>query len=252
MASNTALYRFNKDCYLHDQIQCITLRAGIKKGEKTPMIRVVIADDHKLVREGIRAILEKAQDIEVVGEASDGQEALDLTESLSPDVLVIDIAMPRLSGIEAIYRLKRMHSNTQVVVLTIISDANMVRQALHAGARGYLIKRSASEELLLAIRAASQSHGYLSPEVLDYVMDNFLSTTEKEQSTSLLGRLTSREREVLQFIVEGNTNAEIAKKLSISKKTVEKHRTSLMSKLAVHDLAELLRVAIKEKLVFLD
>ncbi len=216
------------------------------------MIRVIIADDHTLVREGIRAILEKTKDIQVIGEASDGQEAIELTESLLPDVLVIDIAMPRLNGIEAVYRLNRMHSKARAVVLSVYSDETMVRQALRAGARGYLIKRSVSEELLLAIRAASQGNGYLSPEVLGYVLDDFLSAMEKEQSTSLLDRLTSREREVLQFIVEGNTNSEIAKKLSISKKTVEKHRTSLMSKLDVHDLADLVRVAIKEKLVFLD
>ncbi len=216
------------------------------------MIRVVIADDHTLVREGIRAILEKAKDIQVVGEASDGQEALELTENLLPDVLLVDIAMPRLSGIETIHRLKRIQSKTRAVVLSVYSDETIVRQALQAGARGYLIKRSVSEELLLAIRAASQGYGYLSPEVLDYVLDEFISTSAKKQSNSLLDRLTSREREVLQLVADGLTNTEIAEKIGVSKKTVEKHRTRLMKKLGVHDLAGLLRLAIKERLVFLD
>ncbi len=216
------------------------------------MIRVVLADDHTLVREGIRAILEKAKDIEVVGEASDGQEALELTENLLPDVLLVDIAMPRLSGIETIHRLKRMRSKTRAVVLSDYSDETIVRQALQAGARAYLIKRSVSEELLLAIRAASQGYGYLSPEVLDYILDDFLSTSAKKQRNSSIDRLTSREHEVLQLIADGFTNTEIAEKMGVSKKTIEKHRTRLMAKLDVHDLAGLLRLAIKERLVFID
>jgi DNA-binding NarL/FixJ family response regulator len=212
------------------------------------MIRVVVADDHHLVRQGIRALLEKADDIQVVGEAGDGQEAIDLVEKLSPDVLVLDIAMPRMDGLQATERVGLLGLGTRVVILSMYGDKTLVRRALRRGARGYLLKHAVTEELLLAIRAAIRGEVYLSPEISKSVVADFLQTeTEEAQPAE---RLTPRELEVLQLVVEGNTNRAIAGILHVSVKTVEKHRANLMAKLEVNDLAGLVRVAIREGLVF--
>ena len=216
------------------------------------MVRVIIADDHHLVRQGIRALLEKASDIEVVGEAADGQEALDLAKRLMPDVLVIDLSMPRLSGIQATGRVRALHVPTQVVVLSMHSDETLVRQALQSGARGYLLKRSVAEELLLAIRAANGGEVYLSPAISGSLLADFLTSRSDSETGGAFAQLTTREREVLQLIAEGDTNNAIAQKMTISVKTVEKHRASLMSKLNVHDLVGLIRCAIKHSLVIID
>jgi DNA-binding NarL/FixJ family response regulator len=216
------------------------------------VIRVIVADDHHLVRQGIRALLEKADDIEVVGEAADGQEAVELVERLIPDVLVMDMAMPRLSGNQAIGRVRALRVATQVVILSMYSDETLVRQALRDGARGYLLKRSVTEELLLAIRAASQGEIYLSPAISRPIVAGLLTLQADTDASSPFERLTSREREVLQLISEGHTNKAIALVLKVSVKTVEKHRANLMSKLNVHDLAGLIRVAIQHGLVFPD
>jgi DNA-binding NarL/FixJ family response regulator len=217
-----------------------------------PVIRVIVADDHHLVRQGIRALLEKADGIEVVGEAADGQEAVELVERLVPDVLVMDIAMPRLSGDQAIGRVRALRVATQVVILSMYSDETLVRQALRNGAKGYLLKRSVREELLLAIRAASRGEIYLSPAISRSIVADLLTLQTDADASSPFERLTSREREVLQLISEGHTNNAIAQVLKVSVKTVEKHRANLMSKLNVHDLAGLIRVAIKHGLIFPD
>jgi DNA-binding NarL/FixJ family response regulator len=215
-------------------------------------IRVIIADDHHLVRQGIRALLEKADDIEVIAEAADGQEAVELVERLAPDVLVMDIAMPRLNGNQATGRIRALGAVTQVVILSMYSDETLVRQALRSGAKGYLLKRSVTEELLLAVRAASRGEIYLSPAISGSIVADFLTLQTDADASSPLERLTPREREVLQLISEGHTNSAIAQVLTISMKTVEKHRANLMSKLKVHDLAGLMRVAIKHGLILLD
>ena len=216
------------------------------------MIRVVIADDHHLVREGLRGLLQKAGDVEVVGEAADGQEALDLVERLLPDVLVIDIGMPRLNGIEAVVRLRGLGVKTQAVILSMYEDETFVRQALRHGAKGYVLKRAGSEELLLAVRAASRGNTYLSPEVAGPVLTPLVTDPETGGAGGRLDNLTSREREVLQLIAEGHTNRAIAARLSISENTVQKHRASLMAKLNVHETAGLVRIAIKHGLVSLN
>jgi DNA-binding NarL/FixJ family response regulator len=214
------------------------------------MIRVIVADDHHLVRQGIRALLEKADDIEVIGEAADGQEAVELVERLVPDVLVLDIAMPRLNGTQATGRVRALGVATQVVILSMHSDETLVREALRSGARGYLLKRSVTEELLLAVRAASRGEIYLSPAISRSIVADLLMFQADYKSGFDL--LTPREREVLQLIAEGRTNRAIAQMMQVSVKTVEKHRASLMSKLDVHDVAGLTRIAIKHGLVFLD
>lgn len=214
------------------------------------MIQVIIADDHHLVRQGIRAILEKTEDIEVIGEAEDGQEAVTLVEKLKPDVVVMDMAMPRLNGTQALEKVQALGLETKVVILSMYSDTIMVRQALKTGARGYLLKRSVTAELLFAIRAATRGEIYLSPSVSKAFIDDTL-ILHTNQATEL-DLLSLREREVMQLIAEGYTNNAIAQILKISSKTVEKHRTSLMTKLNIHDTAGLVRAAIKFGLISLD
>lgn len=219
---------------------------------REPAIRVIIADDHHLVRQGIRALLEKAEDIEVVGEAEDGQEAVELVERLAPDVLVLDIAMPRLNGSQAVGRVRALGVATQVVVLSMYSEETLVRQALRNGAKGYLLKQSVAEELLLAVRAASQGEIYLSPAISGSVVAGFLTLQTDADGSKPHRRLTPREREVLQLISEGYTNKAIAQILKVSAKTVEKHRANLMAKLNVHNLAELVRAGIKHGLILIE
>ena len=216
------------------------------------MIRVVIADDHHLVRQGIRALLEKAGDIEVVGEAADGQEALELVERLLPDVLVLDIAMPHLNGVEAVGRLRSLGVKTQALVLSMYADDALVRHALRSGAKGYLLKRAVSDELLMAVRAVSRGDTFLSPEVAGPVVSSLVDSPLRIADLGPLDQLTSRERQVLQLIAEGDTNREIATHLNLSEKTVEKHRGQLMAKLQTHDTAGLVRLAIKHGLIVLD
>jgi DNA-binding NarL/FixJ family response regulator len=213
------------------------------------MIRVVVADDHHLVRQGLRALLEKARDIEVVGEAGDGLEALELAEAMSPDILVMDISMPRLNGTEATQRIRSQHLPTQVVMLSMYAEEALVRQALRFGAKGYVLKRAVADELLIAIRAAYQGDTYLSPPIAGSILKEFLALPADSDEPSSYERLTPREREVLQLIAESRTNKDIALALVVSVKTVEKHRANLMSKLSVHDMAGLVRVAVKHGLV---
>lgn len=217
------------------------------------MIRVVVADDHHLVRQGIRALLEKAGDFQVVGEAEDGLQALQLTEKLKPDVLVTDLAMPNLNGTQLTERVQALKGPTRVVILSVYSDEMMVRQALQAGAKGYLLKRSVADELLLAVRAASRGDTFLSSSIADIVMNSYLHPAPAGGETDdRLSQVSAREREIWQMIAEGQTSLQIAETLHISLKTVGKHRTSLMSKLNAHDVTALVRLAIKYGLISLD
>jgi DNA-binding NarL/FixJ family response regulator len=216
------------------------------------MIRVILADDHHLVRKGIRSLLEKADDIKIVAEAEDGSEAVDLVKRLRPDVLVMDIAMPRLNGIQAAEQIAHMGSRTAVVLLSMHSDETLVRQANRVGVKGYLLKRSITEELLRAIRVARLGESYLSPEIPDPQEIDLMYGQVNSKATDRFDQLSPREREVLQLIAEGYTNKETASILQLSIKTIEKHRSSLMNKLHVNDLPSLLRIAFKNRLVFFD
>lgn len=216
------------------------------------MIRVVIAEDHHLVRQGIRALLERAEDIEVIAEASDGREVIDLVQRLMPDVAVIDAAMPRLNGLEALARIRALGVKSRVLILSMYSDESLIRQALKHGARGYLLKRAVSEELLLAVRAVARGEAFLSPEISGTLLASFLEPGRGVGGVSPVDQLTSREREVLQLIAEGKKNFQIAEAMAVTEKTVEKHRGSLMGKLDIHDTAGLVRFAIRHGLVHLD
>jgi DNA-binding NarL/FixJ family response regulator len=215
------------------------------------MIRVIVADDHHLVRQGIRALLEKAKDIQVVGEAADGVEAIQLVKELRPDVMVMDIVMPRMNGTQVLDQIQALKLAVRVVILSMYSDETIVRQALRSGARGYLLKRSVTEELLLAVRSASMNEVYLSPAVSSILLSETFNSPEMSK-VEPIEKLTPREREVFQLVAEGRTNNAMAQTLNISEKTVEKHRANVMMKLNVHDLAGLVRLAIKYGLVPLD
>jgi len=208
------------------------------------MIKILLADDHALVRHGFRMILAAQPDMEVAGEAGNGREAVELAQKLKPDVVVMDVAMPELNGIEATRRIVELAPRARVLALSMHKDAVYVREILRAGARGYLLKDSADADLLAAVRAVAKGEGYLSPGVSDAVLSDY-----RRHVTDPLDLLTSREREVLQLIAEGKTNKEIATSLALSVYTVEAHRGRLMEKLNLHSTGELVRFAVRSGLI---
>jgi len=208
------------------------------------MIRVLLADDHHLVRKALRALLEASAGIEVIGEAEDGREAVQLVRRLQPDVVVMDIAMPGLNGLDAAQEIEQLPGRARVVILSMHDDPVLIRRALDCGVRGYLLKSSISEELPSAIRNAFDGRLFLSESIRG---DGEL-IDDAVVSEDAFHRLTPRERQVLQLVAEGRTNRAVAETLGISTKTVEKHRASLMSKLGVHDVPGLVRLAMKHRL----
>ena len=216
------------------------------------MIRVLIAEDHLMVRAGIRVLLEKSGDIHVLGEASNGQEAIEMTELLKPDVLIMDIMMPRMNGIQAAENIRDMKLPTYILLLSMYSDEGIVHQALQCGVKGYVLKSSVSDELIWAVRAVAGGKTYLSSPISEMIVENAINPHSMIQNSDPLSILSPREKEVLQLIAEEYTSAEIGKMLFISEKTVEKHRTKLMEKLNVRNLAGLVRLAVKYHLVDRD
>lgn len=210
-------------------------------------IRVLLADDHKLFRAGIRSLFQPLSGMEIVAEASDGWEALCLVESCRPDVVLLDIMMPSLNGLDAAARMARVCPRSRVVMLSMNADEDSVLKALRAGAVGYLVKTADPGELELAVRAAARGEKFLSSAVSKHVVAACLSRLDKEQTS--LDRLTPRQREVLQLVAEGNTTKMIAKQLDISAKTAEAYRGELMKALDIHDIASLTRYAIRTGLV---
>jgi DNA-binding NarL/FixJ family response regulator len=209
-------------------------------------IRVLLADDHLLIRSGIRSLLEKNQDVEVVGEASEGLEALQLAAELSPDIVLMDIAMKGMNGLEATKRLLAVNPSLKVIILSMHVTEPYVSQALRIGASGYLAKRSALVELRAAIDSVVRGETYLCAEVPSRWKGNSKAQTANDEP---FDRLSPRQREVLQLIAEGQTNKSIAYRLGLSIKTVEIHRTKLMSQLGVHDIAGLVRFALRMGLI---
>lgn len=213
-------------------------------------IRILIADDHALVRAGFRALLEKLDDCEVVAEADDGREALRLVEQLRPDVVLMDVKMPSLNGLEATALITRDYPSVRVVILSMYTTEEYVIQALRAGASGYLLKDAATTELRLAVQAAVRDEMYLSPSISKRVLQDYIQLVGS--GGGMLDALTARQREVLQLIAEGRTMREIAQILHISVKTAESHRSQLMERLDIHDVTGLVRFAIRVGLVTLE
>jgi DNA-binding NarL/FixJ family response regulator len=216
------------------------------------MVRVLIAEDHLMVRAGIRALLEKAGDIHVMGEASNGQQAIELVEQLRPDVLIMDIMMPRMNGIQAAEHIRELKLSTRILLLSMYSDPGFVHQALQCGVKGYVLKSSVSDELLWAVRAVASGKTYLSSPISEIVVESAIHSHSSPPDRDPLWSLSPREKEILQLIAEEYTSAEIGKMLFISEKTVEKHRAKLMEKLNVRNLAGLVRLAVKYHLVDRD
>ena len=214
-------------------------------------IRILLVDDHRIVREGLRALLECESGFEVVGEAADGRTALGMIRTLSPNVVVMDIEMPDLNGIEATRQIKNEHERVKVVALSTHFDRRYVSHVLDAGASAYVPKMDAHDELVRAVRAVSAGRTYLSPEVAGFVLERF--THDKEGGDdSAYSRLSAREREVLQLLAEGKSSPATAKVMHISIKTVETHRRNIVQKLNVHGTAELTKYAVREGLTSLE
>jgi two-component system response regulator NreC len=208
-------------------------------------IRVLIADDHAIVRDGLRQLLNGQPDMEAVGEAGDGREALEKAKSLHPDVVLLDVAMPRLSGLEVISLIRESAPDSQIVVLSMHAKETYVQQALAAGALGYVLKASPSQDILEAIRAARLGEYFLSSRLRAEVIGKYLKTRKSPPSLRGYDLLSEREQQVFRLVAQGHSTDQIADVLCVSPKTVEKHRTSLMNKLGVHDRLELLKYAIK-------
>jgi DNA-binding NarL/FixJ family response regulator len=213
-------------------------------------VRVLLTEDHRLVRAGIRSLLEQMPEVEVVAEADNGRDALQFVKKLRPEIVLMDIAMPGMNGLEATRRLTSEFPFVSVLILSMHANAEYVIQALRAGARGYLIKGAAVEELIFAVRAVIRGEMYLSPSISGPVVSDYLHHLGTSELP--IDRLTPRQREVLQLVVEGKTTKEIAVTLDVGVKTVETHRAKLMESLDIHDIAGLIRYAIRSGLVALD
>ena len=214
-------------------------------------MRVLLADDHHLVRAGIRALLQSLPEVEIVAEAGNGQDALTALVRTKPDIALIDISMPGLNGLELAARVSREVPETRIVILSVHGDASHVAQALRVGAKGYLVKDAAADELPILLRSVMRGETYLSPSISRHVVDGFLERSSglPPESTDASALLTPRQREILQLVAEGRSTKEIATLLELSVKTVETHRAQIMERLDIHDLAGLVRYAVRAGLV---
>lgn len=218
-------------------------------------INVVLIDDHKIVRDGLRVMLDRQMDIEVIGEASNGRDGIERARELSPDVVVMDISMKELNGIDATKRLRDQLPDVHVVALSMHSDARYIADMLAAGASAYVVKECAHEELTLAIRAVHSGERYISRALSAVVLEDYVNRMSGMDSSSdgrPIGRLSAREREVLQLVSEGLSTKEVASRLHLSAKTIETHRRQIMDKLDIHNVAGLVKLALREGLTTLD
>jgi DNA-binding NarL/FixJ family response regulator len=215
-------------------------------------IKVFLADDHAVVREGLSLLLDTQAGITVVGEAADGRKAVRQVERLCPDVVVMDIAMPGMNGIEATAQIRNICPSTQVVILSMHSSAEHILRALRAGALGYLLKESAGKELIQAVQTVYGGRRYLSRQIAESAIDDYISGSPATQDKNLLESLSSREREVLQLVAEGKSSTEIAEVLYLSPKTIETYRSRLMHKLGISDLPGLVKFALQQGLITLE
>ena len=216
------------------------------------MTRVLLVDDHTLFREGIRALLSASSDIEVVGEAENGKTAIELTEKLSPDVVIMDLVMPVMDGIEAAQHISGQHPEIKILILSMYDDDDHVRQILKAGASGYVLKRSASDDLLRAIREVDAGGSALHPTVAAKLLKDYARNAKALNHRDTGSELTARESQVLKLIAEGNTNQQVADQLGLGRKTVDTHRTNIMRKLDIHDVTELVKYALRRGMIQLE
>ena len=214
-------------------------------------IRILLADDHQIMRDGLRAILASEESFEIVGEAETGREAVTLARTLVPDVIVMDIGMPDLNGVEATRQVKAENPGVKVIALSMYADRGYVLGILEAGASGYVLKTGAYDELQRAVKAVIQGRDYLSPDITQMVVDERVRAPS-QRGTSARTDLGPREREIVQLLAEGHTSPEIARRLHISTRTVETHRRNIMSKLDLHSVAEITKYAIRKGLTSLD
>ncbi len=213
------------------------------------MIRIILCDDHKVMRRGLRLVLEEQKDFEVVGEASDGREAVKLAESLKPDVAVLDITMPNLNGIEAAKQITEKHLDTSIVMLSMHADESFVLRALKAGARGYVLKASPESDFVNAIRLVHEGKSFFSPSVSRMLVEDYVRQLQDKDVEDSYELLTLREREILQLVAEGKSNKEIAGMLNLSVYTVETHRSNILAKLNLHSVPELILYAVRKGVI---
>ena len=213
------------------------------------MTRILLADDHGIVRQGLRAVLERDPSLEVIGESSDGREAVRLSESLQPDLVIMDISMPHLNGIEASKQILRANPLTRVIILSMHSDETYLIRSLSAGVKGYLLKESAEVDLVRAVQAVMQGKPFFSPAVTSALLDDYMRHMQQKNIEDSYDLLTEREKELLQLLAEGKSNKEAATILSVSTNTVETHRNNLMQKLSLHNTAEIVLYAVRKKII---
>ncbi len=219
-----------------------------RKGRVT-RLRILLADDHGVVRKGLRFLLESEPDLEVVGEASDGRQAVDLAAELQPDVIVMDIAMPRLNGIDATSQIIKQNPNAGVIMLSMYSDEEYLVRTLTAGAKGYLLKDSAETDLVRAVRSVSTGKPFFSPAIAKTLLEDYVRRLQQRGLADSYDLLSDREKEVLQLLAEGRTNKEVATLLNLSTYTVDTHRTHIMQKLNLHNTAEIVLYAVRKKII---
>lgn len=212
-------------------------------------LRILIADDHGIVRKGLRLQLEQHEQFEVVGEANDGREAVRTAEQLAPDVVIIDIAMPNLNGVEATTQILKQNARTGVIILSMHSDEGYLRRALAAGARGYLLKDSADVDLYRAVEAVANGKSFFSPAIANTLLEDYMRQLQQRGLEDSYDLLTDREKEVLQLLAEGKSNKEVAAALNLSIGTVETHRTHIMQKLDLHSTADIILYAVRKKII---
>ncbi len=215
-----------------------------------PVLKVLIADDHEIVRQGLRSMLEAQRDCQVVGEAGDGRQAVTLTKELNPDVVILDIGMPTLNGLEATRQILKMRPQTKVLILTMHESDSVIREVLDAGARGYILKTDAGRDLVTAVDSLRRNKTFFTSRVSQMILDGFLKGDPRPQdSESGAVRLTPRQREIVQLLAEGKSSKEVAVALDLSVKTAETHRANIMRKLDCHSVSEVVRYAIRNKII---
>jgi RNA polymerase sigma factor (sigma-70 family) len=222
---------------------------GLQRARENMKYTVLIADDHGVVRKGLRLLLEQYPELAVIGEAANGREAVTMAAALSPQIVVLDVAMPILNGIEAAEQILKVNSKMGIIILTMHADESYLLRALNVGVKGYLLKESAEEDLLLAIRAVANGKPFFSRAINETLLEDYMRMLKQQGLSDTFDLLTAREKEVLQLLAEGKTNKEVAQLLDVSPYTVESHRTNLMQKLGIHNTSEIVLYAVRKRLV---